>query len=582
MDDRKNGGAISIVRNFATLILWGLASLLVPVCSMADERPLLLIDHSGSMAGFVSDGVMDRAVTRLKTGLNDNPRVLWVVSNAGGTTLKEGNAPPEYGSETRLHEAVQRAILLFPSAPSLWLLTDNLPSHHRQDEDLGNLYSWLRSSDGPSTISLFVLKMPFDGPLYQANGHTKLTDRYRGQRALVLYATYLRPPESPAESHMEHLQRVRRAFEAWPEVSSLQLRCKPLSFDSVEMELIPEDGFTMAADGALEGRGKEGEPFHGRFAVRLRSKLDHVEFRDAIPNFSTSGFFHTSDFDTFKLGSKVEESRIPSIGQDSWAGFDVTLKLEPARLERTWASALKAFGKGPEPGVLKGSMLIEVEVERRSVVIVNEDVEEFSTGRDVFADDSPHVQSRIYRLQELFQEKFIESHLKLHPARIPEPEGALPGTIPVRIYVTYSPANAAVLVVYLLGPFVALIIVGLILAAIFNARYQIEGGGVSNQPFKVSPSAVVKGDAGVLGTLYRVPPFLLFKASSGWVVAKSLDTEPKGKRVWKSLPQIGGDLVLIRRAGGERVFLKVQSVKGRPGVPRANAGRPQSLRSPFD
>jgi hypothetical protein len=512
--------------------------------------PLLVVDRSGSMIGFDDTRAVPETVRMLRDQIPGSPQVLWALSNSGQPTrLISSPDPPTtegYGGETRLFESVQLALKQQPSASSLWLLTDNVPSNQQPDQDLDRLYYWLRNSNPPYQLTLFVLKLPFKGTLYRADGTSHLTDAYTGTRAVVLYAALL-DLRAEKEFHAA-LDRVGALLDRQRPRALLRLRCKPLQLDSVTMD-IEGGSMRLAPDGSLEGRGREGETFTGTFKIRLRSNMEHVQFRNVRPMFETSEFFRTADFDTREVRPTLSERNIEEIGR-GWSGLEATLSLQPVRLNRTFSSSLKALAKGKDPGIIEGYLTLGLEVDRKNFVILPEDVRAFSTAANIFEDPSPEVQSRVYRLQELFQEKFVESHMRIQPGREPAPGDSRsePGKVPVRILMSYSAVPAFMVVGEVVLPLALLLAAALALWRTWGTRYQIVGAGFDERPFRVRVSHPVRGSSGLLGALYQVPPFVWFSAAPGWNV-------DGGRR--RRLSREGGALELSPRSGGPRVRFQV-------------------------
>ena len=549
------------------LLALRLAALLLVAASglAAAAPPVLLVDHSGSMTGFHRSRALPELVRMLHDEIGDDPEVLWTVSDAGDTRLVAGEPPAEFGSETRLNESLHKALPRRPSA--VWLLTDNVPSSEQPDRDLDKLYEWLRRDGAPYEVDLFVLKLPFEGTLYRADGTTHLTDSYVGDRALVLYGALL--DETQHDAFTRSVDRVRKRLEENRPQAVLPLRCKPLNIDAVAME-VADGSMKLGPDRVLEGEGREGEVFRGNFFIRLRSKMPHVYFSNVRPTFTASPF-QTTDFDTREVVSSLAERNMEKIGE-GWQGIEATLSLQPVRLERTLSSASKAFAKGKEPGILEGYLTLALRVDRRSVVIVPEDVQRFSTDGRIFEDPSASVQSRIYRLQELFKGKFANDSLEIHPS--PEPSGlaeaGVAGRVPVRIRMHYSPASAFVLLGYVLGPLLA---VGAFLSlafAAYRARFRCDADGFDGRPFRIVWTHAVSRSAGPVGTLFHLAPFLWFTAAPGWTI---------GTGRTKRLSRNGGTVVLKKRSG-EELSLRFVRVRGAGGGPGPSAG--SSLKSdPF-
>lgn len=483
--------------------------------SASAQQSVVLVDHSGSMKGFDQTGALRQVIGVLQEQLHAAV-VRRVVSRPGESTELLPEEPlPRYGAETRIYQTVRRALETYPSTGSLWLITDNVPSHSGADRDLDAFYSWLRNDKAPIAVTLFVLKLPFAGAIYATDGHTALTRNYRGDRAVVMYAILL-----DKERHQEFDQAVGQVSAKLGETrpgQSMKLRVKPLQLNTVHMEFA---GGTMRKEGHyLVGHGVEGKPFEGTFRIQLQAETKSIHFKNVRPRFGTSEKFTTVDFYTKSVEPHIERKTIDEISDDP-VSLDAVLRLEPVRVKRTIGGAMKAFAKGKKPGVLEGYLTLLLDVDRRSVVINPSNVESFSTDR--YDDPSEDVQSKIYRLQDLFREKFVDDTLTLRPTvqgqkiLLEEDPSKVAGRIPVRIEMAYSPISAVILVGSILVPALLLLALCLTLWRFWNVRYELSGDVRSDRPFRVGLSRPIRGEDGILGSLHRFPPMFWFTPNSGW------------------------------------------------------------------
>lgn len=552
--------------------VWIATGALLAAClSMsAASDPLILVDHSGSMTGFDTTGALPRVISQIERAAGEEAVVLRAIaSRGGGLELFSGAPPARYGAETRIYDSVRASLSRHPEASTLWLLTDNVPSHAQADRDLHAFYDWLRSDSGPVAVTLFVLKLPFRGVIYGSDD-SRLTSDYSANRALVLYAALL--DRDRREDYQRALDRMAEAVDAHGSGSgeALRLRCKPLR-DSVELQLEP--GTMQVDDGVLLGRGNEGQPFRGTFEIKLRSRNEGVRFRNAVPRFEVGDAFQTTDFDTKEAEATIEQRTIDEIGSD-WQSIHGELILEPVRLRRTFGSALRAFAKGERPGVVAGSLLLRLDVERESVVIDPEDVRAFSTER--LDDASVAVQSRVYRLQDLFQGKFVEERLELWPtARGDEilftADEQPGGQVPVRVDMAYSPISALILFLGVGLPILLVVAILVYLLRGWNAQYVLIADGASERPFRVRTSHGVRLAGDRLGVLYQVPPLLWFRPAGGWNLAS------------KSMLSRSGDSVEVkRRSDGRRVKFRLERLRAQLRGRRRDAmDKRAASRNPF-
>lgn len=512
------------------------ALLVVGLAGTAAAEPLLLVDHSGSMKGFDATGALPEVIEQVRRTLEGDAVVLRAVADRGQEVELSRRLPPTYGGETRIFESVRAGLERYPESTTLWLLTDNVPSHGQADRDLDAFYQWLRSDEGPAAVTLFVLKLPFRGAIYAADGSTRLTSDYSAARAVVLYAALLDPAQT--QRYQDALDRFAAAVERSLPRQVLRLRCKPLQ-DSVELQLVP--GSMQVVDGVLVGTGSEGEPFRGSFEIQLRSDNEGVRFRNALPHFEVARPFRTADFDVQPADATIDQRMIEEIGSD-WESIQGELALDPVRVRRSFGGALRAFLKGDDPGVVEGALRLSLEVERESVVIDPEDVRGFSTDR--LDDASVEVQSRVYRLQDLFQGKFVEERLLLWPAAsgdeilfTEQPEETR-GQVPVRVEMSYSPISAGILFLTVALPIALVAAIALFLLRQWNTKYVLVSAGANDRPFRIGAGHAVRVGGQKLGTLHQAPLLLWFRPAAGLRVTSK-----------RFFPREGGAVELQRRDG---------------------------------
>src|SRR5205085_9863449 len=130
--------------------------------SSVPANQLILVDGSGSMAGFFATGEIQRLNRILANQSGARAELYYYVES----NLVNEMPATNFGAVTLLDNALALAIEKRP--PILWIVTDNQPSVGGQtasDKDLSAFYEKL-GSDVIKRIYLLPLKLRFKGALY--------------------------------------------------------------------------------------------------------------------------------------------------------------------------------------------------------------------------------------------------------------------------------------------------------------------------------------------------------------------------------------------------------------------------------
>ena len=562
--------------------------LFLAVAGTTHGHDVILIDYSGSMAGFVRTHALVTAARTIKETTGQDSIIRFCISRPGRRTelLQLADLGAQFGSETRLYEWLRMAILdggaPFRDAARVWFLTDNQPSSPEENVDLDRVYEWLRTPSGaPWALSVFILRLPFDGPLYGRDGHTRITPRYQGPRAAVLYVAELGvPPISPedraarSKGFRRRTDAVEAAFENSGEMSVYQLPVKPLDVGTVSMKLVDESAgagpcsehppqpgterLTVRPDGILVGKAMEGKAFNGEFAVELGSLESRVIFNSVDPILEL-GVLESADFDEKRIEASPEEGSV-TLGGEEHRSACVRGKIRivaPSLGGPRFRAAWKAFSRGNTPGNVKGTIALKIKVDRDKIVVEPRDVKEYSAGEKIWTDFSETIQKKVYRLNELFQKLQVPDGIEVIPAQTGKNRNGKPGEIPILLEVSYSPRWALVLLapMILLGLLVA---AGIFLAGILGRRrYRVLLGDEDLGVLRGFSSKTLATKAGQVGRIRCLGLGCLLKMYTRW--------EADGRRRrWFGL---SGGSALLRPSRGEaaiRLAVRHDRRHGRP------------------
>jgi len=417
-------------------------------------RHRILIDRSGSMEGFFTTSQIQNVQSLLQNLSGAQSDAYYFIDT---DLVPVSQAPPNFGADTYLRNALDRALAQPPAPAILWLITDNQPSVGNQtdsDKDIAQFYDRLRS-DAIKRLYFFPLKLDFKGKLYREDGHALLTPNYEGKRGLLVYALLL---DAQAQDEFE---RVTKEFQSRFQpagASELQrILIKPLQQDTITAELTDGNKFHIAND-TVTGDFAEGARINGDFNIKLTSKLGQMRISRGDVQAAALNF-QTGDFTESKLTPTLDPNFIddfrPANEPQKEHNIKVKFDADGVHIRRNLVSWWNCITHNR--GDITGHIKMTINVPGQNFDVVTSLTNEFSTSRDIYNDASANTQSRIYKLDELVKRMLPEQQVNIQP-RI---GNSTDGLIPVRLTVQYPKWPAFALVV---------LIIALLLLALFAFR----------------------------------------------------------------------------------------------------------------
>ncbi len=292
--------------------LWACAALLLlhgPAWPQKDFKATILIDASGSMAGFFETGAMELLRRQIVTALPDisiDSCSFAYEDTSDHKGLQPYQAhPATFGSVTLLDRAFQEATEISPKPHALLLVTDNIQDpdpnagDKKANESIKKFYSMIQ---GGAVVrgEFFVQVRSFQGWLYKRDGVTKVPGSPIEQpinRALIIYAMLL---DTSAVAH-KNFQRMINSLSA-----SFIEKAIPFKLDQrialkiEQLEVInpssekaePGVRYLTLENGVLTHKGsplQEGEPIIGQFRVRFRLNVPNVDIKKGKPKITSDG-----------------------------------------------------------------------------------------------------------------------------------------------------------------------------------------------------------------------------------------------------------------------------------------------------
>lgn len=413
----------------------------------AAPRQRILIDRSGSMEGFFATGRMNevrRLLVELSGGAGDS--AYYFINKE---LVPASQEPTNFGGDTYLRYALDRALAQEPSPAILWIITDNQPSAGNQtesDREIGEFYDRLRS-DAVKRLYFFPLKLDFRGKLYRDDGHALLTPNYQGKRGLLVYALLL------DEGARAEFERVTSEFQSRyrPEAAGELRRVliKPLEQDTITARLMPGDKFRVEEERRLVGgEFDEGAPIKGDFKVELTSQFGQMKISHADIDVRVPDKFRAGDFTESEISPEFSPHNIQDLEPQNQRTINVAINAPGVHIRNNLVSWWNCITHNR--GEVTGEVRILVKARGEDMDVVSALSREYSTTRDIYSDASEGVQSRIYKLDDLVKRMLPERELDIRP-RV---GGGDDGVIPVRLVVRYPKRP----VLYLLAAILALLL----------------------------------------------------------------------------------------------------------------------------
>lgn len=572
---------------FRRPICWWAFTLLLVASVQAQTtapRHAVLIDGSGSMRGFFEQRKIQELHALLRTICEDSAESYYFVNDR---LVPWDEKPLEiYGNETFLDKALSNALAQRPAPAIIWLITDNQPSSGGQtksDADIKDFYKQLQD-DKVKRLFLFPLRLPFSGALFKQDGFTKLTDKYVGQRGLLVYALLL--DERAHDEFEKKTEEFQNRFVQVQAGGSPRLRIKPLEEDTVTAEVnevvkTKQPGEFRFDHGSLvAGDFDPGVPIEATFKINLKSKLGQITINHAKVDAQVIGKFQTGDFAESTITPTCNPSMIENFQPTSVQPIDVKIKVPGVHIRNNLLSWWNCILKNR--GDITGRIQVTISVPGQKFDVTSTVADEFSTNNDIYNVADEGTQSRIYKLNTLVKQMMSsERAVDIRP-RIGDSKD---GVIPVRLTVRYPKLPGLLL----LGGIILLVLLALIAWRFFGRRqyYRLtwdNGNSRACPDFRLWPfvGQRVELDNRTVATISQGVSGIRVRAASGYTVddTKTRPLYPGGSEFSVSQPADGYGItfhfssVTAAFSGGSTARNNADDIFG--GVGYGDSGEPGS------
>lgn len=198
------------------------------------ERELVLVDNSGSTAGFFQTGAMAGLVGRVVPVLGAGDVSIAVFNQAAPVFLSSLDdprfAPTSQGTSI---DAAVRGVIENGRTVALWLVTDNVQNDgDTRYGDYGGFYAQLQRTE-VKRVYVFPFLLSFHGYAYVPSESGLRARRFSGSKGLLMYAMCLSDP------FRNQFEREVAAFCRVGQSTGLQIQrllIKPLGGDAASLE----------------------------------------------------------------------------------------------------------------------------------------------------------------------------------------------------------------------------------------------------------------------------------------------------------------------------------------------------------
>ena len=363
----------------------------------AEMKNAIVVDSSGSMAGFYNTGSIRMLVVNLQKILGGAD--IYLFSDKGPEKVGRADSLNSINRDTRIDLAIQGFLKEPASRPdALWMITDNVQDRTETpfvDASTRDFYSILRQDDFQK-ILIMPCYLDFNGKVYVNREGSQYSTSYAGRKGLIIYGILMnkavkapvkkgaKSQEDPRKKQFDDLATrfasTLRAYE------SKLLLAKPLdkaTFDLLPAGQIPNNekaNVTLNEKGIYLGKGfKEGNKIPIVFYVKLLSKFEDLIVSGKVIASVADNQFTSIGFRDAHVACTIFPEKVNvDPGKTTETIYKVTINIEKVRMKLDPVSILRAAFSG-KPGTLESIVRLEVQVPREGFRFTNAVLNAYNT-----------------------------------------------------------------------------------------------------------------------------------------------------------------------------------------------------------
>jgi hypothetical protein len=534
------------MKKIAAFMMVGLIYLSPGICSPNSAKVAILLDNSGSMKGFYGGSQYLQLADIIKESQGGGETLIFQFNQNGPERINDIHDSKPSKNDTRIDKAL--ADVIDVQAPDIiWILTDNYQDAPGVGEpgDIEAFYNRLLSDD-IKKINIFPVSILFDGNLtLYCDQHGNPVQKqssvyYQGKKGLLVYSILINETKSPEYNAL--INSVSQRY-ASPAISSRPLLCKPLSADTVALDIcqapqgLPRSNLEFTGGGFVGKGFREGERIEAFFYTKLKSSFRYLRLMDADLKGEQAGPFRTEGFHKPEVQSRVAPDKLANPLEPGLASgiiYRVNIDIEKLRLKKDIRSIVHAALN--DNGLVGGRMLLLLEVPEESFRFTDEILAEHNT--DNICDMGQDNQRKIYGMGKLIP--------KMTPKIV-----SIPMPYSLKLEVKYPKWPLVMLVVGLLFAVLALFGAYKVLSSIGSVKYEIkidEGDPIIFGLGPFMPKSIKLGDTIGLKVSKKLSKAVIGQTANGFVFADEIRTRRLEDQDAFTVSREAGDSYVIRFA----------------------------------
>ncbi len=342
----------------------------------------IVIDSSGSMAGFYNTGSIRMLVVNLQKILGGAK--IYLFNDRGLELVKKTDSLNSVKRNTRIDLAIKGFIGNSVSRPSaIWLITDNVQDRTETpyiDASTKDFYSILQQ-DTFARIYIMPCFLDFSGKIYLNREGRQYSENYTGRKGLIIYGILL---DEKFRKQFDDL--ANRFTSTLTGYESKILLSKPL--DKETFDLKPAEtpageepaNIRLTEKGIFYGKGfKEGKKFQIKFYIKLLSKFNDLIVSGKVNASIVDDHFKSTGFKDTPVKCSINPQKVNiAPGKTSEEIYKVTISLDKVKMRIDPASIIRAALSG-KPGRIDGKIKIEVQVPREGFRFTDDVLRHYNT-----------------------------------------------------------------------------------------------------------------------------------------------------------------------------------------------------------
>lgn len=347
-----------------------------------EPKHAIVVDSSGSMAGFYNTGSVKTLVVELQKILGGTK--IYLFSDKGPELVGKADSLRSVNRDTRIDLAIEGLVKDPKTSPDvIWLITDNVQDRTETpyvDATVSDFYGLLRQ-DTFNRIFIIPCYLDFNGKVYLNREGHQYAEQYSGKKGLILYAILI---NGSYRKQFDDL--CNRLLGALSQYQPKLLLAKPLDKETFDIRIAdPPTGNEPAnvrftEKGIFYGKGfKEGSSIPLVFYIKLLSKFEDLIVSGKVSVEVVNNRLTGKVFRDTKVSCRIFPERVRVAPKKlSEEVYKVNINVDKVKIKRDPISILRA-GLSGKPGLIKGRIRIKVSIPREGFRFTDDVLMQYNT-----------------------------------------------------------------------------------------------------------------------------------------------------------------------------------------------------------